>query len=71
MAGKRPDYIAHSVVRGSGFNRWREVGVAFWNERRDTLTVLLDAVPLSGRLVLSSREVRELETAEREAGEEG
>ena len=70
MPGKRPDYIAHSVVQGHGFNRWREVGVAFWNERRDTLTVLLDAVPLSGRVVLSTRQVRELE-AEREVGVEG
>lgn len=71
MAGGRPDYIAHSVVQAHGFNRWRELGVAFWNERKDTLTVLLDAVPVSGRLVLSTRETRELEAEEREVGAEG
>jgi hypothetical protein len=71
MAGRRPDYIAHSVVQVSGFNRWREVGVAFWNERKDTLTVLLDSVPLSGKVVLAARPMRELEAESREPGVEG
>ncbi len=52
MAAKRPDFIAYSVAPTSGQNRWREVGVAFWNRGESALTVLLDAVPLSGRLVL-------------------
>lgn len=54
MAAKRPDFIAYSVAGPSGQTRWREVGVAFWNRRQSALTVLLDAVPLSGRLVLSA-----------------
>jgi len=71
MSPRRPDFIAHSVVQTNGFNRWREVGVAFWNERKDTVTVLLDAMPFSGRVVLAPREVRELEGAGREPGSEG
>lgn len=54
MAAKRPDFIAYSVAGTSGQPRWREVGVAFWNRGESALTVLLDAVPLSGRVVLSA-----------------
>jgi len=36
----------------SGHSRWREIGVAFVNEPSDTITVLLDAVPVTGRIVL-------------------
>jgi hypothetical protein len=36
-----------------GKSRWREIGVAFANEKGDVVNVLLDAVPLSGRLVLT------------------
>jgi hypothetical protein len=69
MAGRRPDYIAYAVTQTSGRSRWREVGVAFWNRREDALTVLVDALPLSGRLVLSAR--RAEGTAGREVGAEG
>ncbi len=54
MKGKRPDYIVNTVTELEGSPaRWREIGVAFKNEEKDTLTILLDAVPLSGRLVLT------------------
>jgi hypothetical protein len=69
MAGRRPDFIAYSVTQTSGRSRWREVGVAFWNRKEDALTVLVDALPLSGRLVLSVR--RAGEPVGREVGEEG
>jgi hypothetical protein len=59
MAGRRPDYIAYAVTQTNGRSRWREVGVAFWNRREDALTVLVDALPLSGRLVLSARRTDE------------
>ncbi len=71
MAGRRPDFIAHAVVQAGTRSRWREVGVAFWNERKDTLTVLLDAMPLSGRIVLGTREVREREAEGRPETAEG
>jgi hypothetical protein len=65
MAAKRPDFIAYSVAGTSGQTRWREVGVAFWNRKQSALTVLLDAAPLSGRLVLAAPR------NERQAGDEG
>ena len=53
MKGKKPDFIVSSVVDvADDKSRWREIGVAFWNERHDSMSVLLDAVPLSGKLVL-------------------
>jgi hypothetical protein len=69
MAGRRPDFIAHAVTETKAGSRWREVGVAFWTRKGDALTVLVDAVPLSGRLVLSAR--RTEAPREREVGEEG
>jgi hypothetical protein len=53
MKGRKPDFIVSSVVDvGDDKSRWREIGVAFWNEKHDSMSVLLDAVPLSGKLVL-------------------
>ncbi len=52
---KQPAYIAYSVVdeQDTGKSRWREIGVAFRNlGHDDSFTVLLDAAPLSGKLVL-------------------
>jgi hypothetical protein len=48
-----PTFIAYSAVPqgDSGKSRWREVGAAFAGQK-GTLTVLLDAVPLSGKIVL-------------------
>lgn len=61
---KRPDFIVSSVVDlEGGESRWREVGVGFWNEKTDSVTILLDAVPLSGRLVMTKPRNR---TAEQE-----
>ena len=67
MKGKRPDYIVNSVTELEGSaTRWREVGVAFKNDDKDTLTILLDAVPLSGRLVLTRPKERQAPEAPRE-----
>jgi hypothetical protein len=69
MAARRPDFVAYSVTQQtSGRSRWREVGVGFWNRKGDALTVLVDALPVSGRLVLSARRD---EPATGEAGGEG
>ena len=65
MKGRKPDFIVCSVVDvADDKSRWREVGVAFWNEKRDSLSVLLDAVPLSGKLVLTIPKQRSAEQAE-------
>lgn len=50
--GKQPDWIAFSVIGEQGEkSRWREIGVGFDN-KSDSITVLLDAAPLAGRMVL-------------------
>lgn len=67
MAARRPDFIAYAVTQAGPRSRWREVGVAFWNPDRENLTVILDAAPLSGRLVLGRRPTQE----PRDPGAEG
>jgi hypothetical protein len=51
MKGKRPDYTVSTVVETGNGDRWRDIGVAFASES-GTITVLLDALPVSGKLVL-------------------
>ena len=52
MKGKRPDYTVNTVVTSDAGERWREIGVAFASDKGGTITVLLDALPVSGKLVL-------------------
>ena len=53
MKGQPPDFVALSATDlEGGKTRWKEVGVAFKNEKTGTISISLDAVPLSGRLVL-------------------
>jgi hypothetical protein len=52
VKGKRPDHAVSTVVNTENGDRWREIGVAFTNENGGTITVLLDALPMSGKLVL-------------------
>lgn len=52
MKGKRPDYTVSTVVSTDAGDRWREIGVGFTSEKGDTITVLLDALPVTGKLVL-------------------
>lgn len=51
-AKRRPDYTVSTVVGTDNGDRWREIGVGFANEKGDTITVLLDAIPINGKLVL-------------------
>lgn len=65
MKGKKPDFIVSSVVDVTDDkSRWREIGVAFWNDKHDSMSVLLDAVPLSGKLVLMPPKQRSADQAE-------
>ena len=49
---RKPMYVAYSAVaREGGHTRWREIGAAFQN-RDASLTILVDAVPLSGKIIL-------------------
>jgi hypothetical protein len=64
MKGRKPDFIVSSVVDvGDDKSRWREIGVAFWNDKHESLSVLLDAVPLSGKLVLMAPKPRQADTS--------
>ncbi len=48
-----PVLIAYAVKdRPSGKSTWRRIGVAFPHDRGAGLTVLLDALPIDGRIVL-------------------
>ena len=50
--GKMPDYVASTVVndKESGKDRWTGIGVGFKNQ--DSITVLVDAVPVNGKIIL-------------------
>jgi hypothetical protein len=52
MKGKRPDFTVSTVVNSDRGDRWREIGVGFTSDKSGTIIVLLDALPLSGKLVL-------------------
>ena len=51
IEGKRrgPDFIAKVPTE---YDRWREVGVAFYNPKTQSITLYLDALPVKGKLVL-------------------
>lgn len=52
---KAPDFRAWSVKDGKGEDQpgfWTPIGAAFYHEGGKGLTVILDALPLSGRIVL-------------------
>ena len=53
MKGKRPDYSVSTVIPTESGDRWREIGVAFASERGASITILLDALPVSGKIVLT------------------
>jgi hypothetical protein len=49
---KRPDYIAHAVRQQSGSGpKYTRIGVGF-NVKNGGISVLYDAIPLSGQIVL-------------------
>jgi hypothetical protein len=52
MKGRRPNYTVSTVVSTENGDRWREIGVGFTSDKGGTITVLLDALPTNGKLVL-------------------
>ncbi len=61
MKGKMPDWRVSTVVNDpdSGKDRWTNVGVAFNNN--ETITVLIDATPINGKLILAKPRPKEEE----------
>jgi hypothetical protein len=50
---KKPDFVAFNVrPRNDKKSRWTEIGVAFRHKDGNGLDILIDAVPLSGKIVL-------------------
>jgi len=47
------DFVAYSVrPRKEGKSKWTEIGVAFKHRDGDGFDILIDVVPLSGKIVL-------------------
>lgn len=57
MKGQRPDYSVSTVIQTENGDRWRDIGVGF-SSKGGTITVLLDALPVSGKLILRTAERR-------------
>ena len=62
MKGKHPDYSVSTVIKTENGDRWRDIGVAFASEG-GTITVLLDALPVSGKLILRTAQRRSTPTS--------
>jgi hypothetical protein len=48
----RNHYTVSTVVSTENGDRWREIGVGFTSDKGGAITVLLDALPVTGKLVL-------------------
>lgn len=71
--GNKPDYVAKSAVEvfdrqgnpvldenGRQKTRWKDLGVAFYNQKSDTFNILLDALPVNSKIILTRpREVEQ------------
>lgn len=51
IVSNKPNFIAYGVRGEGNFTRWKSYGVVFKN-KKEGYTVLLDGVPLNGKLVL-------------------
>jgi len=62
MKGQMPDWRVSTVVHDqeTGKDRWTNVGVAF--EGNETITVLVDTMPLNGKLILQRPRKKDGET---------
>lgn len=60
-----------TVIRKEDWNQdvWRKIGAAFEN-RDGSLTILLDAVPLNGKLLVRERKTKEASQSAQEPREE-
>lgn len=70
-ASRQPLYHAFCVIEGGRGQRdyWTRIGAAFTHENSDGLSILLDALPINGKIVLRTPlpPKAETETAEESA----
>ncbi len=53
MSNQQPSYRAYTVIKREGQNDfWVPIGAAFQHQDGDGFTVMLQALPLDGRVVL-------------------
>lgn len=57
MSNDLKDVFVISEIKGEEKNRWTRIGVAFVNKDA-SLNVILDAVPLTGKLHIRERKFR-------------
>lgn len=60
---KRPDFIAKAVREDGDVTRWTDIGVAFTNPGSETISILLNALPLGDKIVLMKPREEEKEPA--------
>ncbi len=68
MANQQPSYQAYTVVKREGQDDyWLNIGVAFMHQDGDGYNVMLQALPINGKIVLRPPKAQSDEPAERPA----
>jgi hypothetical protein len=68
MANQQPSYQAYTVVKREGQDDfWLNIGAAFMHQDGDGYNIILQALPINGKIVLRLPKAQTEETAERSA----
>src|SRR5450759_69046 len=68
MATQQPSYQAYTVVKREGQDDfWLNIGAAFMHQDGDGYNIMLQALPINGKIVLRPPKAQTEETAERPA----
>lgn len=70
MATESKRLVAYTVKERKGDNYWTKVGAAFVN-RDNSITVVLDALPLNGEIVLREPKERDQQQSAQSRGRRG
>ena len=61
---KRPDYAVYTVKSyGEDKSRWTQVGAAWENQDGEGFNIILDSLPLDGKLTLRKQRTEEISEA--------
>ena len=65
MAAQQPTYQAYTVVKREGQDDfWLNIGAAFMHQDGDGFNVMLQALPINGKIVLRPRMAKKLKLPE-------
>ena len=68
MAAQQPTYQAYTVVKREGQDDyWLNIGAAFMHQDGDGFNIMLQALPINGKIVLRPPKAETEEPAERPA----